>query len=101
MKFRNLALALLMLGLCFAELIIPEDQPICNLYGIIKTFGTVAGILVGAYAGFVLASSHEMNERNAAKGLLGGVVIGLIIIWIAPLVVTNLVGAENVCGWGS
>ena len=26
-------------------------------------------------------------------------VIGLIIIWIAPLVVKNLVGATDVCGW--
>jgi len=27
------------------------------------------------------------------------VVIGLIIVWIAPLLVKNLVGASAVCGW--
>ena len=101
LKFRALALAMLLFGLSFAELTIPEDQPICNLYGMIRFFGTVVGVLVAAYAGFTLASSHEMTERNNAKSLLSGVVIGLIIIWIAPIIVTNLVGADSVCGWTS
>jgi len=26
-------------------------------------------------------------------------VIGLIVIWLAPLVVKSLVGAVDVCGW--
>ena len=56
-------------------------------------------MLVAAYAGFVLASSHEIEARNSSKMLIAGVVIGLIIIWIAPLVVKNLVGATDVCGW--
>ena len=55
--------------------------------------------LSAAYAGFILTSSNEINERNNSKMLLSGVVLGLIIIWIAPLVVQNLVGAASVCGW--
>ena len=99
---KGLVLSLFLLGLSFAEpLDIPADQPICNLYGILRLFGTVAGVLVAAYAGFHLATSHEMTERNNAKALLGGVVIGLIVIWLAPIVVTNLVGASSVCGWTS
>ena len=99
MKTKSLALALLMLGLSFAELVIPADQPICRLYGMIQLLGTVAGVLVAAYAGFVLSSSHELTERNSAKSLLGGVIIGLIIIWIAPLLVKNLVDSVDICGW--
>lgn len=99
MKLRSVALVLLMAGLCFADLIIPPDQPICRLYGMIQILGTVAGILVAAYAGFVLASSHEIMEKNSAKALLGGVIIGLIIIWIAPLLVKNLVNSAGICGW--
>ena len=86
-------------GLVAADLVIPADQPICRLYGIIQVLGTIAGVLIAAYGGFVLASSNDIAERNTAKGLLGGVVIGLIIIWVAPLLVKSLVGATDVCGW--
>ncbi len=101
MKIRNaLALALAMGGLAMAQAItIPADQPICRLYGLIQVLGTVAGILLAAYSGFVLTSSHEMEERFKAKMLLSGVVIGLIIIWIAPVIVKFLVNSAGVCGW--
>ena len=93
-------LALLGLAsLSFATLVIPPDQPICNLYGILQVIGTIAAVIVVAYAGFILASSHEIEARNSSKLLLAGVVIGLIVIWLAPLVVQNLVGASSVCGW--
>jgi formate-dependent nitrite reductase membrane component NrfD len=103
MRIREIFLALAVLGLCAAApLSIPADQPICNLYGIIKVIGTIVGVLMAAYAGFILASTHELTERNAAKALLSGVAIGLIIIWLAPLIVTNLVGTSgSVCGWTS
>ena len=93
------AVLLCLAGMVSADLVIPPDQPICRLYGIIQVLGTIAGVLIAAYGGFVLASSNDIAERNTAKGLLGGVVIGLIIIWVAPLLVKNLVGATDVCGW--
>jgi uncharacterized membrane protein len=96
---KGLVLALLLLGLSFADLVIPADQPVCRLYGMIQILGTIAGVLVAAYAGFTLASSHELTERNTAKALLGGVVIGLIIIWIAPILVKSLVDSSDICGW--
>jgi ATP/ADP translocase len=82
-----------------AELAIPTDQPICRLYGLIQLFAVLGGILAAAFAGFVLSTSHDLTERNNAKMLLGSVVIGLIIVWLAPLVVKELVGAGDVCGW--
>jgi hypothetical protein len=103
MTRRSGLLTLLMLGafagLAHADLVIPADQPICRLYGMLQVLGTVAGVLIAAYAGFTLASSNEIAERNVAKQLLGGVILGLIIIWIAPLLVKSLVGAGDVCGW--
>ncbi|MFA4983181.1 MAG: hypothetical protein WC588_03110 [Candidatus Micrarchaeia archaeon] len=94
------AAALLCLaGLPFAELVIPPDQPICRLYGMIQLFATIGGILAASYSGFTLATSHDLAERGNAKLFLGGVVIGLMIVWIAPLVVKELVGAGDVCGW--
>jgi hypothetical protein len=88
-----------LVGLVAADLVIPVDQPICKLYGLIQLFATVGGILAAAYAGFILATSHDLMERNNAKLLISGVVIGLIIVWLSPLVVKNLVGATDVCGW--
>ena len=93
------ALLLLSLGRLAFAFDIPTDQPICKLYGLIQLFATVGGVLVAAYAGFHLATSHDIIERNNAKTMLSGVVIGLIIVWLAPLLVKNLVGATQVCGW--
>ena len=91
--------ALCLAGLAFADFTIPPDQPICRLYGMIQLFAVIGGILAAAYAGFVLATSHDLAERGNAKMFLGGVVIGLIIVWLAPLVVKELVGAGDICGW--
>ena len=104
MKNKALLFGIAILGLVsFATaadpITIPPDQPICRLYGLIQLFGTIGGVLVAAYAGFQLATSHETAERNNAKTLISGVMLGLIIIWIAPLLVKSLVGAGDMCGW--
>ncbi|MCX6771304.1 MAG: hypothetical protein NTX79_04570 [Candidatus Micrarchaeota archaeon] len=93
------AALLCLVGLVAADFVIPPDQPICRLYGMIQLFAVIGGILAAAYAGFVLATSHDLAERGNTKIFLGGVIIGLIVIWLAPLVVKELVGASNVCGW--
>jgi len=98
----SLLLTSLLCGFTFAQdtgLQIPSEQPICRLYGLIQTFGTVAAVLVAAYSGFQLSSSNDIEERNKAKKILSGVILGLVIIWIAPMVVKELVGATNICGW--
>ncbi|MBI5046976.1 TrbC/VirB2 family protein [Candidatus Micrarchaeota archaeon] len=100
MNLKWVSFVLLFAGLALAAgLTIPVDQPICKLYGMIQLLGTVAGVLVAAYAGFTLASSHELTERNTSKALLGGVIIGLIIVWIAPVLVKYLVDNSSICGW--
>ena len=102
MKLKDTLSILALTGLTMAQsaaITIPPDQPICKLYSLIQLLGTLGGIAAAAYAGFMLATSHELTERNNAKTLLGGVVIGIIIIWGAPLVVQYLVGSANVCGW--
>jgi len=101
MKKTILAVAALLClaGMVSAGFVIPSDQPICRLYGMIQVFASIGGILAVAYSGFTLATSHDLTERNSAKMLLGGVLIGLIIVWLAPLVVKSLVDATDVCGW--
>ena len=94
-------LALLVLAFTgFAQALdIPADQPVCRLYGLLQLFATVGGVLVAAYSGFQLATTHDPTERGNSKVLISGVVIGLIIVWIAPMLVKSLVGATSVCGW--
>lgn len=100
MNIKWVSFVLLFAGLTLAAgLTIPTTQPVCKLYGMIQILGTVAGVLVAAYAGFILASSHELTERNAAKALLTGVIIGLIIVWLAPVLVKYLVDNSSICGW--
>ncbi len=99
MKMKEIAVALLLAGLCFADFVIPPDQPVCRLYGMIQILGTVGGILVAAYAGFSLASSHDQTQKDANKALLAGVIVGLIIVWMAPLLVKYLVNSAAICGW--
>ena len=93
------AALLCLVGMVSADLVIPPDQPICRLYGMIQVFATMGGILALAYAGFILATTHDLAERNNAKMLIGGAVTVLIVIWLAPQVVKYLVGAADVCGW--
>ena len=102
MKRKTLAACaalLLLAGLAAADPVIPADQPICGLYGMIQVLGTVAGVIVATYAGFILASSHETEARSRSKMLIEGVALGLIVIWLAPIVVQYLVGSTGICGW--
>ena len=100
MKLKELVPALALVGLAAADtIVIPPDQPICRLYSLIQLLGTIGGVLVASYAGLHLATSHELTERNNAKTLLSGVVIGLIIIWLSPIVIKYLVGGADICGW--
>lgn len=94
-----LVLALVTGAVLAQSITIPTDQPVCRLYGLIQVLGTIAAILLAAYAGFLLTSSHEMEERFKAKLLLSGVVIGIIVIWISPVIVKSLVDTGGVCGW--
>lgn len=99
LKLRNALVPLIFAGLSFAELVIPQDQPLCRLYGMLQIFGTIAGILMAAYAGFKISSSHDLKDRNSAKMLIGEIIVGLVILWLAPLIVKTLVNSQGICGW--
>ena len=62
--------------------------PVMKIYNFIKYAASVAGVLMLVFAGitFVTAGS-ELGKKEKAKNMAVGVVIGLILIWIAPLIV--------------
>jgi len=66
-------------------------EPVMKVYNILKYVATIIGVLMIVFAGisFVTAGGQTTKKDNA-KHMITGVVVGLIIIWVAPLMV-NLI----------
>ena len=85
----------------FNESISPEDQetfnqildPVLKIYNLIKYAATFIAVLVLLLAGInYILSGNDPKKRENAKGMVMYVIIGLAIIWAAPLVVQFIVG---------
>ena len=63
-------------------------SPVMRVYNAVKYAATVIGVLVLVFAGIsFITAGGEMAKKERAKLTGIGVIIGLIVIWIAPLVV--------------
>ena len=104
---KNLALILFLLLLVpsvlgaidFNQGITPEEEqqfdeilsPIIKIYNFVKYAATVAGVLMLVFAGIIFVTAGgETEKKEKAKRMAAGVIIGLIVIWIAPLVVNYI-----------
>jgi type IV secretory pathway VirB2 component (pilin) len=76
--------------------ITPEEEaqfdgilaPVMKVYNFIKYAATMIGVLVLVFAGIsFITAGGEMAKKEQAKNMAFGVVIGLILIWVAPLIV--------------
>lgn len=63
----------------------------------IKLLATVAGIIVIAYAGLMLTVTKSANNKNEWKEVIIGVVLGLSIVYLAPIISTIFSGGHY-CG---
>ena len=80
----------------FNSTLSPQDEaqfdqilaPVMKIYNFIKYAATVAGVLMLVFAGinFVTAGA-EVTKKERARHMATGVIIGLILIWVAPLIV--------------
>jgi len=62
--------------------------PVMKVYNFIKYAASVAGVLMLVFAGITFVTAGgESGKKEKAKNMAIGVVIGLIIIWVAPLIV--------------
>lgn len=96
---KNLLISLILLGVVLAApLTIPPDQPLCKMYDLFKIIATIVGIGGIVYGGFIFQTSHEIHDRQKAKMIIAGALIGLAIVWIAPTLISYLSGS-SVCGW--
>jgi type IV secretory pathway VirB2 component (pilin) len=68
-------------------------QPVMKVYNLVKYTATVLAVVVLLFAGITyMLSGSEPGKREKAKNMAMYVIIGLIVIWAAPLVVNFILG---------
>ena len=68
-------------------------SPVFKIYQLVKYSATVIAVLVMLFAGIVyMTAGNDPKKRDQAKNMAGYVIIGLILIWAAPMVVGFIVG---------
>ena len=80
--------------------ITPEEQaqfdeiltPVMRIYNFIKYTASVIAVLALLFAGIsYMFSGNDIRKRDTSKNMAAYVIIGLTIIWAAPLVVNLLI----------
>jgi len=83
----------------FEQSITPQEEqqfdqilsPIMKIYNFIKYAATVIGVMMLVFAGIsFLTAGGEQLKKDKAKNTAFGVVIGLVLIWVAPYIVQFL-----------
>ncbi|PIN81082.1 hypothetical protein COV13_02380 [Candidatus Woesearchaeota archaeon CG10_big_fil_rev_8_21_14_0_10_32_9] len=68
-------------------------EPVMKIYNFVKYAATVLAVLFLLFAGVLfITSANDQAKREQAKSMAMYIVIGLVIIWVAPLVVGFLTG---------
>ncbi len=84
---------LLISGLAFAQqaTISQITQPITNIYDLIKAAVSILGIIAITLAGAMyMLSGGNVGQREQAKSMVSYSIIGLVLVWVAPLIVSYL-----------
>lgn len=96
-----LALLPATLAVEFNDAVSADDQaafdeilsPVMKIYNFVKYAATVLAVVFLVFAGVTfIMSGGDQARRDSAKMMGTYIVIGLIVIWVAPLVVQFLVG---------
>jgi len=68
-------------------------QPVLKIYNLIKYLASAIAVVVLLIAGVnYIVSGSDPGKREKAKSMAMYVIIGLVVIWAAPLVVDFIVG---------
>ena len=68
-------------------------SPVMKVYNLVKYFASAIAVVVLLFAGITyITSGNDPAKREQAKNMAMYVVIGLIVIWLAPLIVNFIVG---------
>jgi type IV secretory pathway VirB2 component (pilin) len=63
----------------------------------IRLLATLAGIVMIAYSGLMMTMSQDQMMRKQWKDVILGVIIGLCIVYLAPLIGSMFSGGQY-CG---
>lgn len=67
-------------------------QPVIKIYNFVKYVASVVAVIFLLYAGIsFMSSGSDPRKRDIAKSIATYVIIGLLIIWAAPMVVELLI----------
>ncbi len=67
-------------------------EPVMKIYNLVKYSATVIAVIVMLFAGVsYMTSGSNPAKREDAKNMLMYVIIGLIVVWAAPLIVNFIV----------
>ena len=92
-KLTILFLALLLvLPIAFAEGDVTAiTEPLTRIYDLLKGVVSVIAVIALTVAGArFMFSSDNIQQREASKTMVGYCIIGLVVIWIAPVMVSYL-----------
>ena len=64
----------------------------------LKSFSVLMAIVMTAYAGFRLITCQEVQQRDEWKEVLSGIAIGLVLLYLAPLIASQLTGGTYCSG---
>ena len=68
-----------------------------GLAATLKTFAVLFSTIIIAFAGFTLATSRSSQLREEWKEVIAGVIVGLVLLFLAPLLAAEFTGGTY-CG---
>jgi type IV secretory pathway VirB2 component (pilin) len=69
-------------------------EPVLKVYNLVKYVSSVIAVVILLFAGITyMTSGSDPGKRERAKNMAMYVVIGLFVIWAAPLVVNFIIGS--------
>lgn len=67
--------------------------PVMKIYDFIKYAATVLAVVFMVFAGLnFVVSGGDQSKRESAKTMATYIVVGLVVIWVAPLIVQFITG---------
>lgn len=91
-KMLSIISALMLFGnIALAASVSDITAPVTKIYDLIKNVVSVLGIIAITVAGAMyMFSGSNIQSRENAKSMVSYAIIGLVLVWVAPLVVNYL-----------
>jgi uncharacterized membrane protein len=90
-SFAIISALLLVSQFAFAAEVTDITAPITKIYDLIKGVVLVLGIIAITVAGgMYMFSGSNIQSRENAKSMVSYAVIGLVLVWVAPIIVGYL-----------